>query len=61
MGDVKLTTETICGADKPFMTLEVTSPAGVKKYTDSFYSCMGEGPFVDNIDGVFSTMRSVAH
>ncbi len=61
MKDVKISRENICGADKPFMTLEVTTPAGAKKYTDSFYSCMGNGPFVDNIGGVFSAMRSVAH
>lgn len=60
MQNVSIATDQICGADKPFMTLEVTTPAGVKKYTDSFYSCMGQGPFVDNIDGVFSAMRQVA-
>lgn len=61
MGEVSIAQHQVCGADKPFMTLEVTSPAGTKKYTDSFYSCMGAGPFVDNIDGVFSTFRAVAH
>lgn len=61
MNGVTIAQDNICGADKPFMTLEITSPAGTKKYTDSFYSCMGAGPFVDNIDGVFGAMRNVAH
>jgi len=61
MDAVTISTDNLCGADKPFMTLEVTSAGGVKKYTDSFYSCRGTGPFVDNIGGVFTAMRDVAH
>lgn len=28
-----------CGADKPGMTVTVTTPSGVTEYGDSFYSC----------------------
>jgi len=50
----------ICGADKPFLTVSVTSPSqGTKKYDDSFYSCIGEGTYVEGIDGVFSAFRDV--
>ena len=46
----------------PYMTLDVTTPAGQTTYTDDFYSCMGGGgPFVENIDGVFSALRQAAN
>ena len=63
MNDVTLATEEICGADKPFLTIKVSSLSqGTKEYTDSFYSCMGDGrTFVDNIDGVFGALRDLAH
>lgn len=62
MGNVKVATRNACGADKPFLSLEVTSPVGVKKYADSFYACNG-GPqvYVDQIDGVFEAFRLLAH
>jgi hypothetical protein len=47
----------ICGADKPYEKLEVTTPAGTKTYIDSFYSCQGNGTYVDNIGGVFAALR----
>jgi hypothetical protein len=28
-----------CGADKPAVTVTVTTPSGVTEYGDSFYSC----------------------
>ncbi len=60
MNAVKLTgRDNMCGADKPLLTIKVTSPAGEKTYTDSFYSCWGDGrTFVDNIDGVFGALRN---
>jgi hypothetical protein len=48
----------MCGADKPYETITITSGSqGTKKYADSFYSCDGKGPYVDNIGGVFSAFR----
>jgi hypothetical protein len=52
------TLEQICGADKPFMTVEVTAGGDTKTYHDAFYACMGGGKtYVENIDGVFSAMN----
>jgi hypothetical protein len=63
MNDVTLSAGDICGADKPMLTIKVTSPSqGTKTYTDSFYSCMGGNrTYVDNIDGVFGALRTAAH
>jgi hypothetical protein len=62
MKDVTISNDEICGADKPFLTLKVTSAAhGEKTYTDSFYSCMGGGrTFVDNIESAFGALRELA-
>jgi hypothetical protein len=60
MNAVTITTADICGADKPMMHLEVTTPAGAITYTDSFYSCQGNGPYVDNIGGAFGALRDAA-
>lgn len=57
---VKITTRDICGADKPMLKIKVTTPAGETTYTDDFYSCFGQGPFVENIDAVFGAFRNVA-
>ncbi len=58
---VKLSSGDICGADKPVLTIAITSGAGTKTYTDSFYSCRGgSNTYVDNIDGVFAAMSDVA-
>lgn len=55
---MKLATQEICGADKPLLTVTVSSPTqGTKTYKDSFYACQGNGPFVDDIDGVFAAFR----
>jgi hypothetical protein len=60
MDNVAITTETICGADKPLLTITVSSPSqGTKTFKDSFYSCDGNGPYVDNIDGVFGAFRDI--
>ncbi len=56
--EVKVSTSAICGADKPMLRMTVTTPAGDKTFTDAFYSCTGEGPFVDQIDGLFSALRA---
>lgn len=51
----------MCGADKPLMQLRVTSPAGEKTYTDSFYACRGGGrTYIDNIDEVFGALADAA-
>jgi hypothetical protein len=41
-----------CGADKPEVTLDLTTSAGQATYSDSFYACQGQPGeiFVDNID-----------
>ena len=63
MNEVAIATDEICGADKPFLSIDVTSASqGTKTYTDSFYSCMGGGrTYVDGIDGVFGALRELAH
>jgi hypothetical protein len=60
MNDVTLAQSEICGADKPLLTITVTSASqGTKTFKDSFYSCQGKGPFVDNIDGVFGAFHDI--
>lgn len=63
MNDVTISAGDICGADKPMLSIKVTSAAqGTKTYTDSFYSCMGGNrTYVDHIDGVFGALRDLAH
>jgi hypothetical protein len=37
------------GADKPFVTVTVTTPSGTTEYGDSFYSCNDDGrPTIDS-------------
>jgi len=58
MNAIKVATRDMCGADKPILSLHVTTPAGEKTYTDSFYRCQGgDRTYVDGIDGVFAAMR----
>jgi hypothetical protein len=63
MQNVAISQREYCGADKPFLTIKVTSALqGAKRYVDSYYKCSGasgDGPFVDNIDGVFSAFRNI--
>jgi hypothetical protein len=51
---MEITTEDICGADKPMLTVTVDQ----KVYKDSFYACMGNGTYVDNIGGVFQAFQA---
>jgi hypothetical protein len=61
MNGVTLSTEDMCGADKPLYQIQVTTPAGAKTYTDSFYKCQGGSrTYVDGIDDVFSELRTAA-
>jgi hypothetical protein len=61
MNDVTVATEDMCGADKPLYQIIVTTPAGQKTYTDSFYRCQGGNrTYVDGINGVFSALRDAA-
>lgn len=58
MNKVTIATQDMCGADKPMLSITVTTPEGDKTYTDSFYRCQGgDRTYVDNIDGVFGAMR----
>ncbi len=52
-----------CGADKGLESITLTTPAGEKAYTDSFYRCgdtTGTKVYVDNIDAVFSVFYTLA-
>ena len=51
-----------CGADKGEMSVEVETNDGIKTtYWDSFYACRGMGrKYVDMIDGVMSTLRTLS-
>jgi hypothetical protein len=61
MNGVTIATEDMCGADKPLYQIEVTTPAGAKTYTDSFYKCQGGNrTYVDGINEVFSVLRTAA-
>ncbi len=61
MNGVTIATNDMCGADKPLYQIKVTTPAGEKTYTDSFYRCQGGSrTYVDGINGVFSALRTGA-
>lgn len=60
LGKVELSSQTIRGADKPYMTLTVTTPQKTTKYMDDFYSCHGSGPFVENIEAAFTALRELS-
>lgn len=58
---LKVSTSDICGADKPGMTVTVTSANGEKAFLDDFYACQKEeGTYVSNIGVVFGALRDVA-
>lgn len=61
MSGLKIATEQLCGADKPFLSVKVTTPAGEKTYNDAFYSCQGGNrTYVNGIDAVFAALRDAA-
>lgn len=61
LNGLEITGHDICGADKPFETFTVSTPAGDKRYTDSFYSCRGgSDTYVDDIGSVFNALRTAA-
>jgi hypothetical protein len=61
MNHLTLATGDLCGADKPLLQIKVTTPAGEKTYSDSFYSCNGGNrTYVDGIDGVFGALSDAA-
>jgi hypothetical protein len=52
----------ICGADKPFENVTVTTPSGSFQYIDAFYSCMSSGrPHVDGIDEAMAQLRDLVN
>ena len=58
---LEVATQDACGADKPFETFTVSTPAGDKHYTDSFYACnRGSDTYVDNIGSVFGVLRTAS-
>ena len=58
---MKITKETGGGADKPVLTVTLTTAAGPTTYYDSFYSNLNDGKtYVDNIDGVFAAFAGFA-
>ena len=51
----------LCGADKPFETVTVTSPDGSFDYMDAFYGCMEPvKTHVDGIDEALSALEALA-
>jgi hypothetical protein len=49
-----------CGADKPFLTLKIASPAGEEEYVDSFYACQKRGIYVEGMDPAFAALDELA-
>lgn len=59
---LKVATKTSCGNDKSQLTVDVTAASsGTKKYYDSFYSCLGQGVYVDGMDALFGKLRSLTN
>lgn len=55
--------EQTCGADKPEITLTVTSTSGTREYRDSFYSCLDDPrPTIASsaLDEVMNRLRELA-
>ncbi|AKU94175.1 hypothetical protein AKJ09_00839 [Labilithrix luteola] len=53
-----------CGADKPTLTLKVTTPNATTSYLDDFYRCNKDGNYVHGLDAVFGqfdTLTSSPH
>ena len=61
LNGLQVATQHNCGADKPFESFVVTTPAGDKHYTDSFYACNGGSDvYVDDIGSVFDALRTAS-
>ena len=58
--NVMVSTRPDCGADKPTLTLKVSSAAGERTYLDVFYACQMQGTYVTGMDGVFGVLQSLA-
>lgn len=58
--NVRRSTIDVCGADAPVMLIEVKSPTGTKVYRDSFYACRHQGPYVDGLRAVATTLEELA-
>lgn len=50
----------MCGADKPFTVLTVATPSGAHKYYDSFYACLEQGDYLDDIGSVGLVLEELA-
>ncbi len=61
LNGLEISTRNMCGADKPFQTFTVSTPAGDARYTDSFYGCRGgSDTYVDGIGSVFNALRDAS-
>jgi hypothetical protein len=60
LGNVTLSTQPSCGADKQTLALKVTSPRGEREYLDDFYSCLHQGIYVAGLDALFQFLRTTA-
>ena len=61
MNDVGVAERAMCGADKPLLSLDVTSASqGTKRFADGFYSCLGgDAVYVDRVDAVFAALDAL--
>jgi hypothetical protein len=57
---VKVATPSACGADKPLLTVTITTAGGTREYTDDFYACQGNGKvYVSDIDPLFAKLAEL--
>lgn len=62
LAGLAVSTGDICGADKPWLSIDVSAPSGDKTLVDEFYSCRGgNDTYVSGIDAVFAALRDGAH
>ncbi len=60
---LEIVEEAACGADKPALTLHLTTGAGTREYRDSFYGCVPDPrPAVDTsaLEEVFSRLAELS-
>jgi hypothetical protein len=53
---LKSSSKGTCGADKPTLTVTVTTPRGTATYVDDFYGCYGGPMHVTGMDPVFAEL-----